>query len=346
MRWNILTGALLLMGLATAGLSSCNNDTDDPRQHIENTPAITVKAAKVITSIAENQVEIVGTVQAVEKAEIAAKISGNIIHLEVDLGSRVEKGDLLLEIKAGEILAKLQLAEAQLEQAKRNLTREKNLLKKKAATAETVKSLEDQMRIARATHKEALTMLEYTRVVAPFTGIITRKLANVGDLATPGKPLLKMEEENNLQVLTDIPEAMILRVKKGDTLSVFIPSVDLSITGQVAEIAPTADPHSRTAPIKLKIPANSSLRSGQFARVTLAMTPTETLTIPSSALSAYGQMEIVYVENAGKAKLRLVRSGTKNQDRVEILSGLHENETVIILDNTPLLDGQPVIIQK
>ena len=346
MKLNSFNLVLFLVFGATIGLSGCNNDADENHRQAENFPAITVKVAKVEKHIADNQVEVVGTVQAVEQAEIAAKISGNVINLKVGLGSRVQKGDLLLEIKAGEISAKLQQAEAQLEQAKRNLTREKNLLKKKAATPETVKSLEDQMRIALASHKEATTMLEYTRIVAPFTGIITRKLANTGDLATPGKPLLKIEEENNLQVLTDIPEAMILLVKKGDTLPVFIPSVNLSIQGQVAEIAPTADPHSRTAAIKLKIPTNKRLRSGQFARVTLTMTPAETLTIPSSALSSYGQMERVFVENDGKTQLRLVRSGARNKDRVEILSGLDENETVIIAENTPLIDGQSIIIQK
>ncbi len=345
MKWYRLTGIPFFVILTTIILGGCKNDAADHRQQTVNLPAVTVTVAKVEKSIAGNQVEVVGTVQAVEQAEIAAKISGNIINLPVDLGSRVQKGDLLLEIKAGEISAKLQLAKAQLEQAKRNLTREENLLKKKAATPETVKSLEDQMRIARAAHREASTMLEYTRITAPFTGIVTRKLANIGDLATPGKPLLNLEGENNLQVLTDIPEAMILEINKGDILSVFIPSVNLTIQGKVAEVAPTADPASRTAPIKLKVPANKQLRSGQFARVTLAMTPAETLTIPSSAVTTYGQMEMVFVETDGKAKLRLVRSGAGSQDRIEILSGLQENETVIVFANTTLTDGQPIIIQ-
>ena len=332
--------------LTTIGISGCKNDTADHRRQPENLPAVTVTVAKVKKSLAENQVELVGTVQAVEQAAIAAKISGNIVNLPVVLGSRVQKGDLLLEIRAGEISAKVQQVKAQLGQAERNLTREKNLLKKKAATPETVKSLEDQVRIARAAYREATTMLEYTRIIAPFSGIITRKLTNIGDLATPGKILLNMEEENNLQVLTDIPEAMILQINKGDTLSVFIPSVNLSVEGKVAEIAPTADPSSRTAPIKLKVPPNKQLRSGQFARVTLAMTSSETLTVPSSALSTYGQMERIFVETDGKAKLRLVRSGTRSQDRIEILSGLQENEIVITSNTTTLVDGQPIVIQE
>ena len=345
MKWNRLTEVLFFVLLITFSLGGCKNDMVDKHKKTENLPEVKVTVAKVKKEVADNQVEIVGTIQAVEQAQIAAKISGNIISLPVDLGSRVQKGDLLITIKAGEISAKLQLAEAQLRQEKRNLAREKNLLKKKAATPETVKSFEDLVRIAEAAHKEALTMLEYTRIVAPFTGIITRKLAYVGDMAIPGKPLLNIEEENNLQVVTDIPEAMILQIKKGDVLSVFIPSVNLRVEGEVAEVAPTADPSSRTAPIKLKIANNQRLRSGQFARVTLTMAPAKTLTIPASALSRYGQMERVFVQVDGKARLRLVRSGAKSLDRVEILSGLDENESVIISEGLPLIDGQPITIQ-
>ena len=126
----------------------------------------------------------------------------------------MQQGELLIELSAGEISAQVQQAKAQLEQARRNLAREEKLLKKNAATPQTVKSLRDSARIAEAAYKEASTMLDYSRITAPFSGIITKKIANSGDLATPGKPLLYMEQENNLQVLTDIPEAMILQHTK------------------------------------------------------------------------------------------------------------------------------------
>ncbi len=345
MKWDKLNGPLLLVLLTAVSLSGCKNNAAEQHQKAEILPEVKVTVARVKKEVAGNQVEIVGTIQAVEQAQIAAKISGNIIDLPVDLGSRVQKGDLLIKIKAGEISAQLQLAKAQLEKEKRNLAREKKLLKKKAATPETVKSFEDLVRIAEAAHRKALTMLDYTKIVAPFTGIITRKLASVGDMATPGKTLLNIEEENNLQVLTDIPEAMILQIKKGDILSVFIPSISLKVPGEVAEVAPTADPSSRTAPIKLNIPNNPRLRSGQFARITLEMAPAKTLTIPVSAFTRYGQMERVFVEVNGKARLRLVRSGAKSNDRIEILSGLNENEIVIISKGLNLVDGQPLAIQ-
>lgn len=329
----------------TALLAGCDKESAKSAKTSQSLPLAKVSIAKVRKIIAANQMEVVGTVQAVERAEISAKISGNIINFKVNLGSKVEQGDLLVELSAGEILAKKQQAEAQLKQTKRNLAREEKLLKKNATTPHTVKSLRDSTRIAEAAYREAVTMLGYTRITAPFSGLITQKIGNVGDLATPGKPLLYIEEENNLQVLADIPEVMLLRVKIGDKLSVFVPSANLRIEAIVAEVSPVADPSSRSAPIKLHVTYDPRLRSGQFARVTLALEQAETLTIPSSALIPLGQIERVFVKQDNKASLRLVRSGTRNNGSIEILSGLFEGETVITQGNQNLLDGQPVSIQ-
>ncbi|MBU1565605.1 MAG: efflux RND transporter periplasmic adaptor subunit [Proteobacteria bacterium] len=323
----------------------CDKDGGSDGKKVRQLATANVTASKVVKRIAGNQIEVVGTVQAVEQAVISAKITGNVITLPVDLGSRVKHGELLAELSAAEISAQVQEARAQLEQAKRNLAREENLLKKNAATPETVKALNDSLRIAEAAHKTTLTMLDFTRITAPFTGIITRKLVSVGDLATPGKPLLHIEEENNLQVLTDIPEAMILKITKGDKLKVFIPSVDLGLVGTVSEVSPVADPSSRTSPIKLRIPNNPQLRSGQFARVTLAMAQAETLAVPAGAVVPFGQMEKVFVVDDGKAWLRLVRTGAKSDQYLEILSGLAEGENVVVDGNNNLEDGQPVTVQ-
>ncbi len=338
-------GSLCLIMVLAVLITDC--DKEKPKQEYAS-PSLTtipVSVARVTKRIAENQVEIVGTVQAVERAEISSKITGNIITLPVDLGSKVKEGDLLVELSAEEISAQMQQAKAELERAKRNLAREESLLKKNAATVQTVKSLQDSTRIAEAAYKEAVTMLNYTRITAPFSGIITNKLSNIGDLSIPGTPLLYLEEENNLQILTDIPEAMLLKIKKNDRLSVFVPSVSLTTEGIVAEVSPVADPSSRSAPIKLYIAPDNRLRSGQFARVRLAREQVKTLTVPISAVLSFGQMERVFVVDDNKARLRLVRTGAKKNGHIEILSGLSEEETVITQSNLNLLDGQPIVIK-
>ncbi len=338
-------GSICLIVAVAALMTGC--DKEEARQ-VNVQPSSTsthVSVAQVTKRIAENQVEIVGTVQAVERAEISSKITGNIISLSVDLGSEVKAGDLLVELSAGEISAQMQQAKAQLDRARRNLAREENLLKKSAATAQTVKSMRDETRIAEAAYNEAVTMLNYTRIVAPFSGIITKKISNIGDLSTPGKPLLYLEEENNLQILTDIPEAMLLKIRKNDRLSITVPSVGLTFEGIVNEVSPVADPSSRSAPLKLRIEPNNRLRSGQFARVRLTREQVETLTVPEIAVLPFGQMQRVFVVKDNKAKLRLVQTGSKNDGQIEILSGLSEGETVITQHNLNLFDGQSVVIK-
>ena len=339
-----LSLALLLLGVAIVSLTGCREGKKAERMADEPTPAATVSVARAEEKAAARQVELMGSLQATEQAEIAAKVSGSIVTLPVVLGSRVAKDDLLVEISAGEINARQRQARAQLEQARRNLERESKLLAKNAATPEAVKALQDTLRIATAAYEEAGTMLDYTRVLAPFTGLVTRKMANVGDLATPGKPLLLLENEARLQVITNIPESMIMNVRPGDELPVHVPSAGLDIVGTVAEVAPTADRLSRTAPVKINVPADPKLHSGQFARVSLPAGGARTLVVPVSALSTYGQMERLFVVKDGHARLRLVRSGARLDGEVEILSGLLVGETVVLDGGRTLVDGQPVTV--
>lgn len=333
--------------LITGGCKD-NEISHNPNQ--KTLPTATVSIASVSRELATNQIELVGTVEAVQQAEISSKISGNILEIPVDLGSHIKKGDLLVRLGADEISAQVQQAEAQLEQAQRNLTREEKLLKKNAATPETVKSLKDTVRIAQAAFLETQTMLKYTIISAPFDGIVTKKPANAGDLATPGKPLLRIEGENNLQILTDIPEAMINNIQTGDILHATIPATGSEVSGVVTEVSPTADPSSRTTPIKIKIKTGPKLRSGQFARVALTLEQTETYAIPPSAIVPYGQLERVFIVKDNKAQLRLVRTGVTflggdGTPYIEILSGLSEGEEVITSGNNNLQSGQPLQIQ-
>jgi RND family efflux transporter MFP subunit len=341
MKTTLLWATLIVIGVVLGGCQSDQQTSKETEQ---------LPAQKVVTTVAQlkpvsNQIELLGTVESVYKAEIAARVSGTITTLPVVLGSEVHKDDLLVEISAGEIDAKLQQSRAQMEQARRNLEREKKLLTKSAATPETVKSLEEYLSIAEAAYQEARTIQSYTRVLSPFDGRVTSKQANIGDLATPGKPLLNIEDENHLQVITDIPEAMILQVKQGDVFSIHIPAANLTISGTVAEVAPTANPTTRSGPVKLNIDAHPDLRPGQFARVALALQETTTLVVPAEAIIPLGQMDRIYVVEKDHARLRLVRPGASYGEQIEILSGIQPGDAVIIEGQQTLHDGQPVIIQ-
>jgi len=338
------SGYLLLLLFIATTLVGCKEEAQEKAGR--SLPSQTVNVVTIKPEKATSYMEIMGTVQAADRAVISARISGHIIELPVVLGSKVNKGDLLVAINAAEISAQLLQAKAQLAQADRNLARERNLLKKGASTPETVKTLEYTHRIAAAAVKEVQTMLDYATITAPFSGIITGKSANIGDLASPGKPLLDIENESRLQVVANIPEMMILKIHVGDVIPVSIPSAGLTFTGKVQEVSPAADPSSHTAPIKLSLPSSPNLRSGQFARLSLPERTVDAIIIPKTAVLPFGQMERVFTVTNGKARLRLVRTGATEKGRVEILAGLDPGEQVVVGGNKDLTDGQPVTLSN
>ncbi len=244
---------------------------------------------------------------------------------------------------AAEISARLSQAETGVAQAKRNLEREERLFAKNASTGETVNAQQDALKLAQASLREARTMLGYITIRAPFSGRVSAKPANAGDLATAGTPLLVLENTDALQAVAAVPEAQFQGVKPGASLPVRIPAANLDTTGRVAEIAPTADAASRTALIKLDLAPNPALRPGQFVRVIFPGATTKTLMVPTQALSLFGQMERVFVVADNQAHLRLVRSGMQRDGQVEILSGLNPGEQVVVAGGaSQLVDGQPV----
>ena len=334
--------AVLLSLLSLSAIVGCGEQTAvSPR---DNLPPVTVQVETLALTRVPFQIEVAGTVQAVDQAEIAARISGAVIEVPVQPGARVAKGALLVRIDAAEISAQVRRAKTQRDQAQRNLDRETKLLQLNATTSETVNTLQETLLMADAGYREARAMLAYTEIRAPFSGTITHKLIEVGDLAVPGITLLKMEIATVLEIVAQIPEAMTQHLATGDRLPVSVPASELSSMGVVSEIAPTVEPLSRTTRIKLSLPQNKGLRSGQFARVALSGNGEATLLIAKSALHHQGQMEQVFVVDQGLARLRLVRVGSVYGERIEILTGLRAGEQVVVSAEDRLQDGQPLVI--
>ena len=305
-------------------------------------PVVAVRTCAVIEQTVPTLVEVVGTLQAVERVAIAAKMTGVMAQVPVVLGSRVNKGDLLVKISAREIVAQLNQAQVRFKQAERNLSRERKLLKKNATTAETVKSMQDQYAVAKAAVQKVQTMLSYATITAPFSGVITAKNVHAGDLATPGTVLMRMENDQKLQAVCAVPESLVLQIRSGQALTVTIPTAGLTIDGKVAEVAPSADPVSRTAQVTIDLSYNENLRTGQFSRVKLPGQTKTSLFVPDGTVLPRGQMERIFVAADNKAHLRLVRTGMRQDGLTEIVAGLDPGETVICQNNEHLVDGQPI----
>jgi len=310
--------------------------------------AATASVETLVVTSSERPVteEVVGSVRTRVRSVIEAKVSGRISELPVTLGQKVQSGDLLAKIDAREIQARLEQAEAQSDQANRDLDRVRTLADKQVASKQELESAEARARVAEAALREAHTMMGYVNVTAPFDGIVSRRLAEVGDLAAPGKPLLEIEDRGELRFEADVPEALIGLVNAGDKIEVSIPTIRQILPATVAEVSPTADAASRTFLVKLDLPASRELRAGQFGRAAVPVGEARSLRIPAEAIVKRGQMEIVFVNDAGKARLRLVRTGKSFPDGVEILSGLSEGDAVILTKPASLIDGQSVEAAK
>lgn len=287
----------------------------------------------------------VGTVRARLHAVIEAKISGRIEKLLVVPGQDVQAGDLLAELDAREVQARRDQAAATRQQAEADLQRANALMAQKILSQAEYDNIQSKFRVANAAATEAETMLTYTKIAAPFAGVITRKYTDVGDLATPGKPLVEMEDSHNLRLETDVPEAVVSNLKVGDQLPVRISSVTNEIIGTVSEVAPAADPNSRTFLVKLDLPPTPGLRAGQFGRASMSVGETTALRVPVSAIVQRGQMELVFVANDGHAQMRIVKTGKRVGGEVEIVSGVDAGEKVVIEGAESLMDGQPVEVK-
>jgi RND family efflux transporter MFP subunit len=308
-------------------------------------PAIAVRTQIVERKPGVATEDVMGTVRAKLHAVIEAKISGKIDRIPVVPGQSVKAGELLAELDARDAQARVDQAQAVRQQAEADLKRFTQLWDQKIVSRAEYDNALARFRVADASALEAQTLLDYARVVAPFDGVITRKWVDVGDLASPGKPLLEMEDARKLRLDADVPEAAMEEIQLGDKLPVRIESLEKDLQGVVSEIAPAADPSSRTFLVKLDLPPTPGVRAGQFGRVTVPVGKTSSLRVPASAVTQRGQMRIVFVLDKGQASLRLVKTGKVVGKEVEIASGLDAGESVILDGVAGMRDGQPVEVK-
>ncbi len=308
-------------------------------------PAASVRVHTITNAVRIATEEVLGTVRPRLSAVIAAQISGALATCEVVPGQAVKAGQLLATLDAREIQARLDQAQAVREQTRRDIARFDRLLAQEAVTQQEYDAVKARERVAEAAVREAQTMQGYTRILAPFDGVITRKLSDVGDLATPGRPLFEMENPAALRLEADVPEALVAKIQLADRLQVRIPAAPASLEGAVAEIAPAADPQSRTFRIKIDLPPAAGLRSGQFGRVAVPVAEVSALGLPAAAVVQRGQLEIVFVAQEQRARMRLVKTGKRWGDRIEIVAGLEAGETVVVEGGEALADGQPLEVR-
>jgi len=333
---SILAGLLIV-----AAATGCGH-REEPKATATALPVANVRVVTVQAGTRMATEDVVGTVRSRLRATIEAKVTGRIGKMRAVSGQPVKAGELLVEIDAQEVQAKLDQAMATHEQAAGDLKRLTALLRLDAATQQEFDAAQARARVSQAAVAEAKTILGYARVTAPFDGVITRKATDEGDLAAPGKPLLEIENPSSLRLEAEVPEAIIGKVHLADEMAVRIPAIEADLPGKVSEISPAANPISRTFLVKLELPSHPNLRAGLFGRVSVPVGEDHLPRVPVASVIARGQMEIVFVATNGIAQLRLVKTGKRIGDEIELLSGVEAGERVVVEGAPELRDGQAV----
>lgn len=185
----------------------------------------------------------------------------------------------------------------------------------------------------------------YADVVAPFAGVIVSKSVDPGSLALPGAPLLTLEREGAYRLEASVEESHLAAIRVGQPASVSLDGLDRSIDSRVSEIVPAVDAASRAYIVKIDLPALPALRSGVFGRASFTLGSRQALAIPAAAVIERGQLQSVLVVDNGVARTRLITTGQKVGDRVEVLSGLTAGEKLILPIPPDLTDGTRVEVR-
>jgi len=201
--------------------------------------------------------------------------------------------------------------------------------------------VEARIERAQADLTAAKTAMTYTRITAPYAGVVTRKAADIGDLAAPGMPLLELDDPAVFRLEAVVDEAHASRIRMGDAVAVALDALDGdTVTGAVTELAPTADTASRSFVVKIDLPNDPKIRTGMFGRAQFAGAEQQLLTIPAGAIVRHGQLTTVYVVGDDNiARLRLITTGRTYGNTIEALSGLSAGERIVASNLTKVTDG-------
>jgi multidrug efflux pump subunit AcrA (membrane-fusion protein) len=199
--------------------------------------------------------------------------------------------------------------------------------------------LQSRMEQAEQERRAAEIMRGYGRMAAPFAGIVTAKSVNVGDMATPGAPLLTIERQDGYRLEASVDESKVSGVRPGQTVRIALEAASCEASSRVSEVVPMVDAASRSYVVKVDLPSCAGLRSGMFGRAWFPLGARKVIALPAAAVIERGQLQSVFVAERETARTRLVTTGERANGEVEILSGLNAGEKVVAPVPAGLADG-------
>ena len=336
-------GPALLLAIPALVLSAaaCGHKTTPPAAAASGT----VLASMVVESVKSPlERDVDGTIEAVNQATVSAQTAGRVAEILYDVGDVVPAGAVIMRLKGTEQRAGLQGAQAALSEARaRNAEAATNYQRIAELFARRVvsKSQLDQATANRDAAAARLAAAEaglttaregvgYTEIRAPYGGVVTKRLVEVGETVSPGMPLMTGLSLRDLRVAMAIPQSLIMQVRKLKQAAVYVG--DERVAATKITIFPEAATPSSTFRARLDLPPGAiDLAPGMYVKVGLVVGELDRILVPVSSLVVRSEVSAVYViDPGGRVSLRYVRPGHRFGDKIEILAGLQAGERIAL----------------
>jgi RND family efflux transporter MFP subunit len=288
-----------------------------------------------------------GVVEAVKQSTVAAQISGRVVAVNFDIGDSVKKGQVIVRIDPTEVnqayaasQAQVAQAEAALRNAKAQFDRTQRLVEQKFMSAAAMdkaqadyQAAKAQLAVAQAGGGQAAATRGYATVIAPYSGVVSARHVELGEMAVPGKPLMTGFDPRELRVTASMPQYQLDAVRRLASAGVEFPALNKRIRAAKLTILPAADAQTHTTQVRLELPAGiEGLYPGMFARAYFAVGRVKKLLIPASAVALRSEVAGAYVvaEN-GEIRFRQLRLGeAAGEQEVEVLAGVAPGDKVAL----------------
>ena len=360
----VFGGPLLITALI---LSGCGEKVPPGTAAVKR-PVVTGVALETVAPVSVNAYyETSGTVRAKNTSLIASRVMGTVTAVNVREGDRVRAGQILVLLDDRDAAQRQAAAQAAVREARQaqesagadrdlarvTFDRYKNLYEEKVITRQEMDEIESRRRKtelgyeqavegtarAQAALEEARIHLGFTRILAGESGLVTEKKIDAGSLATPGTPLLTLEDTSAYRLEAYVDERLRGKVKAGAPVEVILDPARPPVKGVISEVVPAVDPVTRSFLIKINL-KDLSVKSGLFGRVLIPEGVREALLVPRQALVEKGQLLGVYVVDPGNVMTyRLVKTGRPYGEKLEVLTGLRAGEKIVVQGLDRAVDG-------
>lgn len=339
---------VVLIGLTVMKLIS-NKEKAEKKIYIHDTEAeILVEAGNPAKHTFESSLSFLGTFEPVKQNTIGSDVQGKIIRLNVEEGDYVSRGQVIAKVDDEMLQLQLQNVEISIEGQKNDDARYANLSKENAIAGVQVEKTKLALRSAENQKKQLQKQLRNTSIHAPFSGVVTKKLADVGSFLGNGSPIIEITDISSLKLTINVPERDILKFRLNQGVRVYADIYgDRSFEGKVTNISVQAD-KAHNFKVQITVTnAKRELMAGMYGSVSLFNNKSVSrLAIQRKALVGSSKHPQVYVVRNGKAKLISFTSGTSDGEYVEIVEGLKASDIIVTKGQVNLQDDSRVKINK